>query len=55
MATGNDLNPCRVVDAEWRWVRSAGGYLMLQARKLVRDDQGRTEWTEWQDMPVVEV
>ena len=67
MATGNDLNPCRVVDVEWRWAATSDicyansvplgrdGFATLQTRKLVRDDQGRTEWTEWQDMPVVEV
>ena len=69
MATGNDLNPCRVVDVEWRWLLIGGRRegrtivmansvmqpCVLQTRKLVRDDHGRTEWTEWQDMPVVEV
>ena len=62
MATGNDLNPCQLVDVEHRFLNkrvygAKGNYVLrltLQTRKLVRDDQGRTEWTEWQDVPVVE-
>ena len=67
MATGNDLNPCRVVDVEWRWLMGASykgkdGSMVrvnfvpkLQTRKLVRRDRPCAEWTEWQDVPVVEV
>ncbi len=61
MATGNDLNPCQLVDVEYRWVMRAHQFYpgilvnVLQTRKLVRRDRPCAEWTEWQDVPVVEV
>lgn len=58
-----DLLPGQLVDVEFRWrvpkrklyePKNIQRPMRLQSRKLLKNDSGELNWTEWADVPVVE-